>query len=201
MTISGACPRDAANIKCCTKATCDAGTSNKGLDEQLAFSGDPGNCRWLSDCKGSSTSGQCPGPSDFKCCASSDAGFGGYDQPPKFGKGSCKQVAIDGAQKIVDQFPGRVREIGCIRTGSACDVPKPSDHCSGMATDMMCSDAGGKATISGREIAEWVNDNRALLNLKYVIWGQRIWERDDPVKDWEDWRTLEDRGSITKNHW
>lgn len=44
--------------------------------------------------------------------------------------------------------------------------------------------------------------NRAALNLKYVIWGQKIWEaRSDPVKPWAEWRAMENRGSITQNHW
>lgn len=98
-----------------------------------------GNCRWSSDCPASSIPNQCPGPNGFKCCQSSEEGFGGYSQPPRFGKGGCKQVAIDGAEKIVNQFPGRVREIGCKRD-CQCGVD-PSDHCCGLATDMMCSDA------------------------------------------------------------
>lgn len=58
------------------------------------------------------------------------------------------------------------------------------------------------ATVSGQEIAEWVVKNREELNLKYVIWGQRIWNpsRDD-VTGWENWRPMDDRGSVTANHW
>jgi len=45
-------------------------------------------------------------------------------------------------------------------------------------------------------------DNAESLNLLYVIWGQRIW---DPSKDkpnpWQQWRTMNNRGSITENHW
>lgn len=45
-------------------------------------------------------------------------------------------------------------------------------------------------------------NNRGTLNLKYVIWGQRIWNpsRDD-VAPWDKWRAMEDRGDITQNHW
>jgi len=40
-------------------------------------------------------------------------------------------------------------------------------------------------TQSGREIAEWIMRNHAQLNLKYVIWGQKIWDvRKDTVKPW-----------------
>jgi hypothetical protein len=57
-------------------------------------------------------------------------------------------------------------------------------------------------TTSGKEIAEWVMNNRGTLNLKYVIWGQRIWNPSvDGVKAWTSWRSMEDRGDITANHW
>jgi len=124
VTVNGACPADPDNVKCCTKASCNSG----------------GNCRWASDCAGSTASNFCPGPGSFKCCSSSATGFGVYAAPRIPTLGVCKQVSIDGAKKIVAAFPGRVREIGCYR--SNCDCEK-SDHCCGKATDMMCSDAGG----------------------------------------------------------
>ncbi|KAL0944968.1 D-alanyl-D-alanine carboxypeptidase [Colletotrichum truncatum] len=182
-TINGACPADAANVKCCSKSSCGSG----------------GNCRWASDCAGTSASNQCPGPAQFKCCSSTAGGFGGYGAPTIPPVGACKAVAVDGAKKIVAAFPGRVREIGCVRD---CACPGTSDHCCGKATDMMCSDAGGVPTLSGKEIAEWVMNNRATLNLKYVIWGQKIWQPSvDAVKPWTQWKTMEDRGDFTQNHW
>ncbi len=57
-------------------------------------------------------------------------------------------------------------------------------------------------TTSGRQIAEWVMNNRGTLGLKYVIWGQKIWNPSvDGVKAWTSWRNMEDRGDITANHW
>ncbi|KAM0285893.1 hypothetical protein ACHAO9_008485 [Fusarium lateritium] len=202
--ISGACPADAANIKCCSKPTCSSG-----------------NCRWSSDCTGTSASGHCPGPAQMKCCSAGGTGFGGYSAPTIPAVGACKQVAVDASKKVVAAFPGRVREIGCKR---ACDCPGSSDHCCGLATDFMCSDAGGvslpssydtyyasrdaderhqSATLSGKEIAEWCMRNRNALKLKYVIWGQKIWTTsvDKTEKQWESWRTMEDRGDLTQNHW
>jgi len=45
-------------------------------------------------------------------------------------------------------------------------------------------------------------NNRASLNLKYVIWGQRIWNpSEDSVATWTSWRAMEDRGDVTQNHW
>jgi hypothetical protein len=45
--------------------------------------------------------------------------------------------------------------------------------------------------------------NRGALNLKYVIYGQKIWTTsvDKVNKNWESWRTMEDRGDLTQNHW
>ena len=58
-------------------------------------------------------------------------------------------------------------------------------------------------TMSGAEMAEWAMKNRSKLNLKYVIWGQKIWSptTDGSEKPWTSWRTMEDRGDITQNHW
>ncbi|KAK4150199.1 peptidase M24, structural domain-containing protein [Chaetomidium leptoderma] len=184
VTVTGRCPADPAGIKCCTKASC-ANTS-------------AGNCRWKSDCAGSSVSNKCPGPSQMMCCSSSATGFGGYKAPSIPAVGGCKSVAVSGAKKVVAAFPGHVREIGCTR-GCAC--PGTSDHCCGKAVDFMCSDGGGVPTMSGRQIAEWVMNNRGTLNLKYVIWGQKIWNPSvDGVKAWTSWRDMEDRKSITQNH-
>jgi hypothetical protein len=58
--------------------------------------------------------------------------------------------------------------------------------------------------MSGREIAEWVMNHREELNLKYVIWGQKIWNpSQDSVGNWTtaSWRSMEDRGDVTSNHW
>ncbi|KAH7385876.1 hypothetical protein BKA66DRAFT_440540 [Pyrenochaeta sp. MPI-SDFR-AT-0127] len=186
VTINGGCPKDPADVKCCSKPKCSTS---------------PGNCRWVSDCAGSSLSGQCPGPGAFKCCKSPERGFGGYGAPtiPSTSSG-CKQVAINGAKWVVAKFPGRVKSIGCIRKCD-CSANPSSDHCCGKAIDLMCSDDGGDATLSGREIAEWIMNNRAGKNIKYIIWGQRIWEPPRAVGPWTTWEPMGDRDSITANHW
>lgn len=125
-TISGACPSDPSNIKCCSKPKCGTAAA--------------GNCRWKSDCAGSVVANLCPGPSQMMCCSSNAGGFGGYGAPTIPAVGACKKSAVDGAKKIVAAFPGRIREIGCVR---ACACPGSSDHCCGLATDLMCADGGG----------------------------------------------------------
>ncbi|ESU08885.1 hypothetical protein FGSG_04239 [Fusarium graminearum PH-1] len=147
-----------------------------------------------------SAAGQCPGPSQMKCCSSAATGFGGYSAPTIPAVGACKAVSVNAAKKVVAAFPGRIREIGCKRD---CSCPGSSDHCCGLATDFMCSDGGGSATLSGKEIAEWCMKNRSALNLKYVIWGQKIWTTsvDKTEEKWENWRTMEKRDGLTQNHW
>ncbi|KAL9026336.1 MAG: hypothetical protein Q9196_004986, partial [Gyalolechia fulgens] len=178
--ILNACPGLPDDIRCCTKTSC----------------GNGGNCRFTSSCSGSTLSGLCPGPADFKCCIPGTSG--GFPPPRIPSVGACQAVAVSGAQKVVNAHPGEVREIFCTRD---CSCPGTSDHCCGKAIDFMCSSAGGVRTDSGRPIAEWVMNNRGTLNLKYVIWGQRIWNpSSDGVKPWSSWRLMEDRGSITANH-
>jgi len=56
--------------------------------------------------------------------------------------------------------------------------------------------------MSGREIAEWVMNRASAQNVRYIIWGQKIWNpSQDGVRSWTSWRTMEDRNSITQNHW
>lgn len=125
--ISNACPNTPANIKCCIKSNCSTG----------------GTCNWTSNCKTSSVPGLCPGPTDFQCCVPSGGGGGGHFPAPTIPKvGACKAAAVNGVKKIVAALPGTVRQIGCTRD-CECGCSSCSDHCCGMATDLMCSSAGG----------------------------------------------------------
>lgn len=127
--ISNACPGLPNDIKCCTKPSC----------------GNGGNCRFTSQCQSSTVSDLCPGPADFKCCVPGGGGGGGYPTPSFPAVGACKARAVNGAKAIVSGNPGKVRQIYCIRD---CACPGTSDHCCGLATDMMCSSAGGVSTLS-----------------------------------------------------
>jgi hypothetical protein len=140
-----------------------------------------------------------PGPSEFNCCSEmTDSGYGGYSDPTLPSVGCCDATSVSGAGTIVAAWPGSVREIGCCRD---CDDPTDSDHCVGKAIDLMISDAGGSATLAGNAIAEWAMNNADSMDVKYVIWGQRIWESDTSVRHWSEWDPMEDRESITQNHW
>ncbi|ORX41693.1 hypothetical protein BCR36DRAFT_416588 [Piromyces finnis] len=54
--VSGKCPNDPSNVKCCNKTKC------------VAPNGAVGSCKFTSDCTGTTYSGLCPGGSNFKCC-------------------------------------------------------------------------------------------------------------------------------------
>ena len=68
-----------------------------------------------------------------------------------------------------------------------------SDHPLGLALDFMVYGDSDK----GNQIAAYVQQNAGKLNVKYVIWHQRIWSVE---RDSEGWRDMEDRGSTTANH-
>jgi hypothetical protein len=66
-----------------------------------------------------------------------------------------------------------------------------SDHNSGNAVDIMIPGA------TGDRIAEYLIANRDKLNVKYVIWEQKIYAS---YTGWSG-RPMEDRGSVTANHY
>ena len=63
------------------------------------------------------------------------------------------------------------------------------DHGSGNAVDAMVSSRSG-----GDAVAAYVMAHASELNVKYVIWYQRIWTPGS------GWKAMEDRGGITLNH-
>lgn len=79
-----------------------------------------------------------------------------------------------------------VSQIGGYRPGGG-------DHSAGLALDVM---VGGNKTLGDR-VARWSQANAKALNIKYVIWYQRIWF---PGKSMTEWRTMGDRGGATANH-
>lgn len=66
------------------------------------------------------------------------------------------------------------------------------DHPLGKAVDIMISGA------EGWDVANFVRANASSLGVSYVIYSQRIWSVQ---RSGEGWRSMEDRGSITANHY
>ncbi|WP_350269127.1 ligand-binding protein SH3 [Brevibacterium sp. CBA3109] len=90
--------------------------------------------------------------------------------------------AVNGYRAVCAKFP-EVKTYGGRRPGSGS-----SDHYTGGAVDIMITGA------SGDRIAEYLIQNRGALNVKYVIWKQRIWNPGS------GWSSMADRGSPTDNH-
>lgn len=94
----------------------------------------------------------------------------------------------------VDGKFGPFPTIGCARPGD------PQDHGSGRACDFMESTGGqmpsASAQAHGDRVAQYVIDNASRLGIKYVIWKQRIYD----MRGSGGWRQMEDRGSVTQNH-
>jgi uncharacterized protein YraI len=83
-------------------------------------------------------------------------------------------------------FGGSVSSFGGYRAGD------PGDHGSGKAVDIMVSGDPGWT------IARYVQSHSRELHVSYVIYQQRIWLAGNPTGQW---RTMEDRGSRTANHY
>ena len=90
--------------------------------------------------------------------------------------------AVNGYRAVCAKFP-EVKTYGGRRPGSGS-----SDHYTGEAVDIMITGS------TGDRIAEYLIKNQGALNVKYVIWEQRIW---NPGSGWE---SMSDRGSPTDNH-
>ncbi|OLT28737.1 hypothetical protein BJF79_41430 [Actinomadura sp. CNU-125] len=95
----------------------------------------------------------------------------------------------------VDSKFGPFPAIGCMRPGD------PQDHGSGNACDFMESTGGqmpsASASAHGDQVAQYVIDNADRLGIKYVIWKQRIYD----MRSSGGWSQMEDRGSVTQNHY
>ena len=94
---------------------------------------------------------------------------------------------------IVDQKFGPFPTIGCFRAGD-------QDHGTGTACDFMESTGGkmpsSKAQSHGDRVAQYAIDHASSLGVKYIIWKQRIYD----IRAGGGWDPMEDRGSITANH-
>ena len=94
----------------------------------------------------------------------------------------------------IDTRYGPFPVIGCLRPGDA------QDHGSGTACDFMESTGGALPTAErrahGDQVAQFVINNAGRLGVKYIIWRQRIYDMRSP-----GWSTMEDRGSVTANHY
>lgn len=79
----------------------------------------------------------------------------------------------------------QITTYGTLRAGS-------TNHAGGRAVDIMISGS------TAWDVAYWLQANAAELGVSEVIHAQRIWTRQRAS---EGWRYMEDRGSVTANHY
>lgn len=117
--------------------------------------------------------------------ASSSGGGGGVSNAPCSVSSSIESGlrpnAVAAYRAVCAKYP-QVKSYGGRRNDPG------SDHNSGQAVDIMIT--GG----TGDSIAQYLIDNQKALNVKYVIWKQRIWMPG------RGWKGMSDRGSVTANH-
>jgi len=96
----------------------------------------------------------------------------------------------------IDQRFGPFPDIGCYRPGN------DGEHPLGRACDFMLSSGGVMPDASsiqkGYDIAAWAQANASRLGIMYIIYRQHIW---DVRMASSGWVPMEDRGSITANHY
>lgn len=104
-----------------------------------------------------------------------------YDNPQNAG---LSYDAASYKEEVANEFG--VTDFSLIRPGD------PGDHGQGKAVDFMVYDD----SALGDQIANHAISNMAENNISYVIWEQQIYG------DWnQQWEWMEDRGSITANHY
>lgn len=100
------------------------------------------------------------------------------------------------ARAICGEFDEKeLKSFGGVRKSSW--IGNKSDHYTGNALDIMINDSGKNDAELGDRVAKYLQQNAKELNMKYVIWDQKIWY---PGKAPDDWKQMEDRGSPTQNH-
>jgi hypothetical protein len=132
-----------------------------------------------------------------KAAATAESGSGGKQSarpstsvPPGTGSGAyvgwCSDKGLGSNASVVCSAVRSnfgITSIGGYRAGAG-------DHGTGKAVDVMVSGSTGDA------VAQWAINHMGQLNITYVIWKQRIW-----LSGASSWRSMEDRGSVTANHY
>lgn len=90
--------------------------------------------------------------------------------------------AIAVLNAVREEFP-ELTQFGGVRPGD------PDDHGTGHALDIMTS------TSEGDAVARYLQSRAGELGIRYLIWKQRRWAPGGT------WVPMEDRGSITANHY
>ena len=105
--------------------------------------------------------------------------------------GSCTNgTAVDGQPNIIAVHEAVCAAFPEITTYGT--YRSDGEHSQGLAIDIMVSGS------RGWEVAEFIRANYSALGVNYVMYSQKIWSVD---RSGEGWRYVEDRGSVTANHY
>ena len=109
-------------------------------------------------------------------------------------------VTVSQSEGILD-WPRKVMHMGTniftdVKDISGFRPGDSGDHGKGLAIDFMVPVGSHDSnTDLGDVVAQWLVDNRIALNINYIIWEQRIYMASEG-----SWKDMEDRGSVTENH-
>ena len=118
-----------------------------------------------------------------KAAAEKAAAAKSYAPASKYG---LRGGAVKTYEAVMSRFSG-INDVGGYRASSL------SNHQLGLAIDFMLTP--GTESELGWSIAEYLVAHASALNIDHIIFEQQIWTPSSPT-----WRTMEDRGSITDNH-
>ncbi|MCE1180603.1 MAG: hypothetical protein LWW86_16435 [Micrococcales bacterium] len=153
------------------------GKSGSSSDDASSSSSSGGSS---SSSESSSSSGSSSSESSSQ--SSSGGGNTGAFMSKCAGKGLSYSAQRVCAAALAN-FGSGISSVGGYRAGDW------GDHGTGNAADIMTSGATGDA------IASYMINHAGSLNIKYVIWEQRIWMPG------RGWKFMADRGSATANHY
>ncbi|KGN42072.1 hypothetical protein [Knoellia aerolata] len=134
--------------------------------------------------KAAATSAPTRSTSSARTSTSSSGSSGSGSSMAYYDAGRAKGLG-DNAAKVYSAIRSNfgITNIGGYRAGGG-------DHGSGRAVDVMVTGSRGDA------VAQWAINNMGAYNITYVIWKQRIW-----LAGASGWRAMDDRGSVTANHY
>ncbi|MFC4054293.1 coiled-coil domain-containing protein [Actinomadura syzygii] len=115
-------------------------------------------------------------------------------ESPSVGMGGVTPRMLK-VKNTIDLEEGPFPTIGCVRS-----TGDPQDHGTGHACDFMVTTGGtmaaGSAKALGDRTADYAIAHASALGIKYIIWRQRIYDLRSP-----GWRSMENRGGVTANHY
>lgn len=157
---AGFCPDDPDDVQCCTKSSCGSG----------------GDCRWTSSCSGTTLSGQCPGPSTFKCCISGGGGGGGGGSSTNHDLSDHGAAFIAGFEGFRADFYRDAAGVKTIGYGHACQPDSECDNINAPITEaegqaLLKSDAATFVNCINNDVNVALNQNQfdALVSFTYNL--------------------------------